>query len=144
MSFFENPVILALLGGILIGIAWLAMAFLTGRIMAASGMLGSLLGGAEGVAAPNIAFIGGIITASLVTSRLEFVQHTAIEAHWPFLVAGGLLVGASARLYGTSLGVVLTGTVRRAPRSLLMLLAVLAGAVIGAMLPVALIGVGEA
>lgn len=134
MNLFDYPLAMALLGGILIGVAWGALMLFTGRVMSASGMLGSLLGGAEGVAAPNIAFLGGLVAASLAMPRLGLAQHTVAETSWPLLLIGGLLVGASARLAGTSLGVVATGVARGAPRSLVLLVMIGGGVIIGAVL----------
>jgi hypothetical protein len=134
MDFFENPAGMALVGGILIGLAFGVLTLLTGRVLSASGMIGSLLGGAEGVAATSIAFIGGIVAAPLFMTGLAFAELDMRETGWPWLVAGGLLVGVSARLGGASLGAVVTGISRRAPRSAIMLLTLLVGAATGALL----------
>ncbi|MCR9257802.1 MAG: YeeE/YedE family protein [Alphaproteobacteria bacterium] len=128
--------VIALLGGVLIGVACGVLTLLTGRVMSASSMVGSLVGGAEGVAATSIAFIGGIVAAPLMMTGLGVAQQKVVEPGWPLLVIGGLLVGVSARWGGASLGAVVTGIARRTPRSLVMLLVMLGGATIGGILQV--------
>lgn len=133
-----------LVGGILIGAASGLLTLLTGRVMSASGMIGSLLGGAEGVAATSIAFIGGIVSAPLIIEGLGFSPRQASEATWPFLAAGGLILGVSARLGGTTFGGAVAGMARRSTKSAAVFLAVLGGAAIGGYLRVVLAGGGVA
>ncbi len=122
---------ITILGGILIGVAIGAMSLLTGRVMSGSSMVGSLLGGAEGVAATSIAFIGGIVAAPLIVIGFGFAQLDVVEPDLPVIVVGGLLVGLSARISGASLGAVMVGIARRRPRALLMLVIMLVGATLG-------------
>jgi len=143
MDLFDGFPGIAVLGGVLIGLACGALTLLTGRVMSASDMMGSLLGGAEGWAAASIAFIGGIVAAPLIVAGLGFDRPVTMETSLPLIVVGGLLVGASARLGGASLGGVLTGVARRAPRSLVMLWIILIGATIGGLLQVAVAGGGR-
>jgi hypothetical protein len=82
-----------LIGGALIGLAAGLLTVLTGRVMSASRMIGSLLGGAEGVAATSIAFIGGSMAAPLIMTRFEFATPVSVEPDWALLVAGGVLIG---------------------------------------------------
>lgn len=119
---------MVLLGGGLIGLAIGLLTRLTGRVLSGSGMIGSLLGGAEGLAATSVAFVGGIIAAPLVLIGLGLTPQTVIEADWPFLLAGGLLVGISARFGGASLGGALTGMARRSVHGAALFLTILAGA----------------
>ncbi|WP_309665393.1 YeeE/YedE family protein [Tabrizicola sp.] len=130
MGLFENLFGTLLLGGALIGLAAGLLTVLTGRVMGASGMIGSLVGGAEGVAATSIAFIGGIVVAPLIMTSLGFPTQIAVEADWPFLVAGGLLVGIGSRFGGASLGGALTGMARRSGHAATIFGAIVVGAAI--------------
>ncbi len=142
MEIFENGIDKLLLGGILIGVAVGLLTVLTGRAMNASGMIGSLLGGAEGVAATSIAFIGGILVAPLIITKLGFPVQLAAEADWPFLVAGGLFVGIAARFGGASLGGTLTGMARRSGQAAVLFGAIMVGAAIAVYLQRAFSGGG--
>lgn len=141
MDLFDSLVGMTLLGGILIGGALGALTLFTGRIMSGSAMIGSLLGGAEGVAATSIAFIGGVAAASFVLSALDVAATEIVDTSLPLLITGGLLAGVSARAGGASLGAVMTGIARRAPRSFVMFFVILGGATAGGIIRV-LIGAG--
>ena len=132
-----------LIGGAIIGLAAGLLTVMSGRTMSASTMIGSLLGGAEGVAATSIAFIGGIIAAALVMTNLGFSTQVSAEADWPLLVAGGLLVGIAARFGGASLGGALNGTARRSGQTAVIWGAIAAGAAIAVYLQ-GLLGIGGA
>lgn len=140
MDLLDSLMGAALLGGTLIGIALGALTLVTGRVMSGAAMIGSLLGGAEGVAATSIAFIGGLVSASLILSAAGFAPAPVVETSWPLLVIGGLLVGVSARLGGASLGGVMTGIARRAPRSIIMLFVMLGGATVGGIMQILFAG----
>lgn len=116
------------LGGALIGIAAATLMILTGRVMAASGMIGSLLGGSEGPAAASIAFIAGLVIAPSVVIILGSVTAAPIEAHWLYLATGGLLVGFGARFGGASLCACIVGLALRSGRAVILALAIAAGA----------------
>lgn len=138
MDVDQNVVAMALLGGVLIGLSLGVLTLFTGRIMSGSAMIGSLLGGAEGVAATSIAFIGGIVSAALILGALGFAPLPSEETNLALLGVGGLLVGASARGSGASLGGVMTGIARRAPHAIVMLLVILTGATLGGIFQVIL------
>ena len=133
-----------LLGGALIGLAAGLLTVLTGRVMSASSMIGSLVGGAEGVAATSIAFIGGIIAAPLIMTKLGLLSQVSAEADWPLLVAGGVLVGFAARFGGASLGGAMTGTARRSGHKAAIWGAIVAGAAVAVYLQGLLGGGGMA
>jgi hypothetical protein len=116
----------AVLGGAMIGLALSLLWVLTRRVMSASGMIGSLLGGREGLAATSIAFIGGLFIAPSVLMAVGVVRQMADDAAWPFLVIGGLLVGIAARL-GSSLMGALHGMSLLSKRAMVTLVAILAG-----------------
>lgn len=144
MLLSENALGMLLLGGALIGLAAGLLTLLTGRVMSASGMIGSLLGGAEGLAATSIAFIGGIATASLVLGAAGVSPQTTGEADVPFLVIGGLLVGFGARFGGASIVGALSGIARRSRQAVTVLVTISAGAAIAVLLQRLLGGGGAA
>lgn len=115
------------LGGAMIGLALGLLWVLTCRVMSASGMIGSLLGGREGLAASSIAFVGGLFIAPSLLMAVGVVRQMADEAAWPFVVLGGLLVGIAARL-GSSLMGAIHGVASLSKSAAVMLLAILAGA----------------
>lgn len=115
------------LGGAMIGLALGLLWVLTRRIMSASGMIGSLLGGREGLAASSIAFIGGLFIAPSLLMAVGVARQMADEAAWPFLVLGGLSVGLAAR-FGSSLMGAIHGVTLRSKRAAVTLLGIMAGA----------------
>lgn len=116
-----------LLGGAMIGLALGFLWVLTGRVMSATGMIGSLLGGREGLAASSIAFIGGLFIAPSLLMAVGVARQLADEADWPFLVLGGLLAGIAAR-FGASLMGAIHGVTLRSKRAAVTLSGILAGA----------------
>ncbi len=119
-----NPVIL---GGAMIGLALGLLWVLTRRIMSATGMIGSLLGGREGLAASSIAFIGGLFIAPSLLMAVGVTRQMSDEAAWPFLVLGGLLVGISARFGGSLMGAI-HGVTLRSKAAAVTLLGIMVGA----------------
>jgi uncharacterized protein len=136
MEFMNGATGMAVLGGALIGLAAGLLTLLTGRVMSGSGMIASLLGGPEGIAATSIAFIGGILIAPVIMTGIGFAMAPPVEAEWPFLLAGGLLVGLGAGLGTISLGGAISGIGRRSIRSAGTLLILLASAALAAFLHV--------
>jgi len=118
------------LGGALIGLAFAMLLILTGRVMSTSAMVGSLLGGREGLAAASIAFIAGLFISSFVFNALEFVSQPPVEVGLPLLVVGGLLVGLGVRMGNSSLLGSIGGLARLSGRAGAVILAIMAGAVI--------------
>lgn len=119
-----GPVVL---GGAIIGLALGLLWVLTGRIMSATGMICSLLGGREGLAASSIAFIGGLFIAPSLLTVVGIAKQMADEADWPFLVLGGLLAGIAARFGGSLMGAI-HGVALRSRRAAVTLLGIMAGA----------------
>ena len=116
-----------ILGGGMIGLALALLMILTGRVMAASGMVGSLLGGHEGLAATSIAFIAGLFIAPSVLIALGSSKQPLAEAGWLLLAGGGLLVGVGARLGNSSVLGAIGGLARLSGRSVWTFLAIVAG-----------------
>lgn len=89
-----------ILGGALNGLSLALLRLLAGRVMSASRMIGSLLGGHEGPAAASIACIARLLLAPSILTAAGWVAATPkpVEAGWALLIVGGLLVGLGARL----------------------------------------------
>lgn len=122
-----------LLGGALIGLALGLLWVLTRRIMSGTWMIGSLLGGREGLAASSIAFIGGLFIAPSLLMAAGVARQMEDEMAWPFLVFGGLLVGIAARFGGSLMGAI-HGVTLRSKRAAVTLLGILAGTGIAVLL----------
>ncbi len=93
-----NPLLAALLGGVLIGLAAVLLLWLDGRIAGISGIAnGVLQRSAAGDWAWRAAFLAGLMGAGGVAMRL-LGQTTPSPAGLPTLIVAGLLVGFGTRL----------------------------------------------
>ena len=109
----------ALIGGMLIGLAVAMFALLNGRIAGISGVLGGLLKPTRGDIGWRVAFIGGLVSASLVYSLFAALPAVQIDASYAALVVAGLLVGVGTRYgAGCTSGHGVCGLSRLSPRSL--------------------------
>lgn len=111
----------ALLGGAMIGLAAALLIVFVGRVMGISGMVGKLLGGAEGEAAWSMAFLAGLVMAPVVLLLWQpaGIAPPVTGLSWPWLIVGGLLVGFGTRLgSGCTSGHGVCGLARLSPRSL--------------------------
>jgi len=135
-----------ILGGALVGLALALLRLLAGRVMSASRMIGSLLGGHEGPAAASIAFIAGLLLAPSILAAAGWVTVAPkpIEAGWALLVVGGLLVGLGARLGEGGLVVAMFGAVRRSGWGAAAVCAIAAGAGVSLLARELLVGGGAA
>jgi hypothetical protein len=116
------------LGGALIGLALALLRTATGRVMSASRMIGSLLGGHEGPAAASMAFIAGLVIAPTVLVLLGEPTAKPLEGNWALLALGGVLVGLGARLGDTGLVAAIWGGAGGSGRSAAVLCAMIASA----------------
>jgi hypothetical protein len=89
----------ALTGGVLIGLASIALLLALGRIAGISGIVAGLLRPVAGDVGWRVAFVGGVLAAPLFYSLWAPMPALHIDASLPMLVAAGLLVG-----YGTRMG----------------------------------------
>lgn len=89
-----------LLGGVLIGLAAVALMGFLGRIAGVSGIAAGLLDRPSGDTAWRIAFILGLIAGAVAMRFLGWSQAPQIAAGWPVLILGGLLVGIGTRIGG--------------------------------------------
>lgn len=109
----------SLAGGALIGLAVAMFVLLNGRIAGISGVLGGLLRPMRGDVAWRIAFVLGLVCASVVFRRFTVLPPLQIDAGIPALVVAGLLVGLGTRYgSGCTSGHGVCGLSRMSPRSL--------------------------
>lgn len=92
---------MALLGGALIGLAAAGLLVLTGKTAGVSGILDGVLRGERSEWRWKAAFLAGLVTGGLL---LAWQNPSALASSapraWPWVIAGGLLVGFGARLGG--------------------------------------------
>jgi len=109
----------ALIGGMLIGLAAAMFALLNGRVAGISGVLGGLFKPTRGDIGWRVAFIGGLVGASLVYRLFATLPAVQIDASYAALVVAGLLVGVGTRYgSGCTSGHGVCGLSRLSPRSL--------------------------
>ena len=114
----------ALIGGMLIGLAAAMFALLNGRVAGISGVLGGLFNPTRGDIGWRVAFVGGLVVASLVYGLFATLPAVQIDASYVALVVAGLLVGVGTRYgYGCTSGHGVCGLSRLSPRSLVATLA---------------------
>lgn len=110
----------ALIGGALIGLSAVLLMLATGRIAGISGIVGGLLGAGRIDVAWRLAFILGLIAGAGIVGMAGIAPVIEIEASWPVVIAGGLLVGFGTRLGGgCTSGHGVCGIARLSRRSLL-------------------------
>jgi uncharacterized protein len=90
----------SLLGGVLIGLASIALALFNGRIAGISGILGGLLPPSPGDRAWRLAFLLGLMVAPLLFGLLQPLPPVQVSASTPMLVIAGLAVGLGTRYAG--------------------------------------------
>ncbi len=117
----EFTPITSLAGGVLIGLAAVALMLLNGRIAGISGITAGLLsvsGGAPG-RGWRLAFVGGLIAAPLCLAFFEGPPAMTISGPLPVMALAGFLVGFGTVLgNGCTSGHGVCGIARLSPRSL--------------------------
>ena len=109
----------ALAGGLMIGTAATLVLATVGRGKGVSGIRGARLSASGRAEAWGWGFVGGLLVAPLAGVVLAGWPIPRVEASWPLLVAGGLLVGQGTRLgAGCTSGHGICGLARFSPRSL--------------------------
>ncbi|MDF2096226.1 YeeE/YedE family protein [Aquibaculum arenosum] len=114
----------ALIGGAFIGLSASLLLLSLGRIAGISGIIGSLLTPGRSGAPWRLPFVIGLLLGPFVVMIIGSALNAAppeitIEASWPTLVLGGLLVGFGTRLgSGCTSGHGVCGIARLSPRSL--------------------------
>jgi uncharacterized membrane protein YedE/YeeE len=115
-----HSIMMALLGGALIGLAASAMMLFVGRIAGISGILGGVLSPARGDVAWRLFFLAGLLVAGVI---VVVVAPSAIRAasgrSLGMIAAAGLIVGIGTRMgSGCTSGHGVCGLSRFSPRSL--------------------------
>lgn len=116
----ETMLILAIIGGALIGGGAAALMYFSGKIAGLSGIVGGLLEPKPGDLGWRLALVAGVVVggAALALVRPELFGF-GVQRSWPAIIAGGLLVGFGARLgSGCTSGHGVCGLARLGPRSL--------------------------
>jgi uncharacterized membrane protein YedE/YeeE len=91
----------ALLGGALIGLAAAGLLVLTGKTAGVSGIVDGVLRGETGEWRWKAAFLAGLVSGGLLLAwRMPHALADGPPRSWPFVIAGGLLVGFGARFGG--------------------------------------------
>jgi uncharacterized membrane protein YedE/YeeE len=114
----------ALTGGVLIGLASVALLLTLGRIAGISGIVAGLLRPIAGDIGWRVAFVAGVVAAPLAYPLWAPLPALHIDASLPMLVAAGLLVGFGTRMgSGCTSGHGVCGLSRGSVRSLVATLA---------------------
>ncbi len=117
----------SLAGGAVLGLSAALFVLLNGRIAGISGVLGGLLRPRAGDLAWRVAFVGGLLVASLVFGLFMELPTMQVAAEAPLLVVAGLLVGIGTRLgSGCTSGHGVCGISRLSPRSIVATLSFMA------------------
>jgi uncharacterized membrane protein YedE/YeeE len=119
--------IAGLAGGALIGVASVLLMGALGRIAGVSGILGGLLVPGTGPRGWRLAFVAGLPVGAALAWRLGAASAPQLDAGWPVLIAGGLLVGVGTQLgNGCTSGHGVCGLARGSGRSLVATLTFMA------------------
>src|SRR5512147_2385303 len=94
-----NAVVVALAGGVLIGLSAVLLMLANGRIAGISGIVGGLFGGGSGEAGWRLAFVAGLMAGPFVLTLFGApLPEISIDASVPVVLVAGLLVGFGSRL----------------------------------------------
>ena len=122
----------AVIGGGLVGLSAALLLVLTGRAMNLSDMLGSLLGGNEGLAAASIAFLAGLVLAPTILQIWVPLPEAGGATNVPLILVAGLLAGFGARLGSTGIsGQAILGLARLTKRALVAVVCLILGGISG-------------
>jgi len=116
-----NSILMAILGGAMIGLAASAMLLFVGRIAGISGIVGGLLRPNPGDSAWRISFVGGLLVGGLLlVAFLPEAIGIPTGRSLPALAVAGLLVGFGVRMgNGCTSGHGVCGLSRLSARSLI-------------------------
>ena len=121
----------AAIGGIIIGIAAIALLLSIGKIAGISGIFAQTALQKPRAISWQMTFIIGLILAPLIAQPLGYGLPTTIDLSWPQIVIGGLLVGFGSRYgSGCTSGHGICGIGRFSKRSIVATITFMATAVI--------------
>ena len=121
-----------LIGGLLIGTGGAVFLLFNGRIMGASGIIGSLVDGSAGRSKwEKLVFLAGVVLLPIILYPFYREVNTHITDNLVVLVAAGLLVGLGTRIAnGCTSGHGVCGISRLSPRGIVAtVIYILAGGV---------------
>lgn len=106
-------------GGALIGLAAALFVLVNGKVAGISGILGGTLSAARDDVTWRLTFIAGLIVGPLLLAAVRgSLPVVNLQASWPLLIVGGILVGFGTRLGGgCTSGHGVCGTARLSARS---------------------------
>ncbi|MGE5539430.1 MAG: YeeE/YedE family protein [Gemmatimonas sp.] len=108
-----------LIGGVLIGLAAVALMAGIGRIAGVSGIIAGLIDPFPRDRVWRALFIAGLIGGAGIVRLTGWAQTPVVTASWPVLVIAGLLVGFGTRVGGgCTSGHGVCGLARFSPRSI--------------------------
>ncbi len=115
-----NAVVIALAGGVLIGLSAVLLMLTLGRIAGISGIVGGLFGAGSSEIGWRLAFVVGLIAGPFAATLFGApLPEISIDASVPVILVAGLLVGFGSRLgNGCTSGHGVCGLARLSPRSL--------------------------
>ena len=115
-----NAVVVALAGGVLIGLSAVLLMLANGRIAGIAGIVGGLFGACAGEVGWRLAFIVGLVTGPFAATLFGApLPEIGIDASVPVILVAGLLVGFGSRLgNGCTSGHGVCGLARLSRRSL--------------------------
>lgn len=94
-----NPLLLALLGGALLGLAAGGLLLVSGRLAGVSGIIGGLVSGRSRGLGWRFAFLLGLVAGGAVLLLVYPAAYpTELDRSLPALAVAGLMVGFGARL----------------------------------------------
>jgi uncharacterized membrane protein YedE/YeeE len=113
--------VLSTIGGVLIGLAAVALLYFNGRIAGISGIMGGVLRPQEGDTLWRAVFLTGLLTGALLILWLHPESMAIrVDVSDPAVILGGFLVGIGTRIgNGCTSGHGVCGVGRLAPRSIM-------------------------
>jgi uncharacterized membrane protein YedE/YeeE len=123
--------LLGLIGGVLIGLAAVALMAGIGRIAGVSNIISGLIDPFPRDRLWRALFVVGLIGGAAIVRASGLAQTPILAVSWPVLVIGGVLVGFGARVAGGCLsGHGVCGVARFSPRSVVATVVFLAVAML--------------
>lgn len=115
-----NAVVVALAGGVLIGLSAVLLMLANGRTAGVAGIVGGLFGACAGEVGWRLAFIVGLVAGPFAATLFGApLPEMGIDASVPVILVAGLLVGFGSRLgNGCTSGHGVCGLARLSRRSL--------------------------
>lgn len=116
-----ESILLAVLGGAMIGVAASALLFFSGRISGISGIVGGLLTPTASDFAWRLMFVTGLLTGGVALAMfMPSVFHMPTGRTWTHIAVAGLLVGFGTRMgNGCTSGHGVCGLTRCSHRSII-------------------------